>query len=147
MINRPTSASPKETKPRWSLPERAAPYEAALRDAEYENQLPPGLLGRMAYQESRFRDDIINGDTISRAGAVGIMQIVPRWHPDVDPLNPYDSIAYAGKYIRRLYNRFGSWDMALAAYNWGQGNLSRKGFENAPKETVNYVRDIMSDIA
>ncbi len=108
--------------------------------------LPLNLLARVAYQESHFRPDIINGETKSEKGAVGIMQIMPRWHPNVDPSDPHDSIQYAGKYLRQLYNKLGTWDLALAAYNWGIGNLQNKGFDNAPLETRNYVSDILSDI-
>ena len=109
----------------WSMPERGQPYQAAFLAAEKKYNLPHNLLARVSWQESRFRDDIINGDTQSSAGAVGIMQIVPRWHPDVDPFNPWDSIDYAGGYLKSLYKRFGDYPKALAAYNWGQGNLAK----------------------
>ncbi len=47
--------------------------------------LPKNLLARVAYQESHFRPSIINGTQKSSKGAVGIMQIIPKWHPNVDP--------------------------------------------------------------
>lgn len=130
----------------WVPPESAGPYLYLLNRAEIKHGLPENLLVRVAYQESRFRDDIVNGETLSSAGAVGIMQIVPRWHPDVNPLDVGAAIDYAGRYLRQLYDRFGSWRMALAAYNWGQGNLSRQGFESAPKETRDYVEQIAGDV-
>jgi hypothetical protein len=37
--------------------------------------------------------------------------------------------------------------LTLAAYNWGIGNVTRKGIQNAPRETLAYVNDIMRDIA
>lgn len=137
----------------WALPTRANPYAADIRTAERNNGLPDGLLGRLLYQESRFREDIITGRVTSSAGAVGIAQIVPRWHPNVDPLNPQDSIYYAAQYLAGLYRRFGSWQRALAAYNWGQGNLNKTINEHGdlwirytPKETQNYVTEITRDI-
>lgn len=130
----------------WLPPESATPYLYWLYKAESKHGLPENLLVRVAYQESRFRDDIISGEKISSAGAVGIMQIVPRWHPDVDPLNVPEAIDYAAAYLVRLYKSTGSWAMALAAYNWGIGNLSNKGFDAAPLETKNYVEQITGDI-
>lgn len=137
----------------WALPSNASEYAPDIMAAEMTNGIPTNLLGRLLWQESRFRPDIINGQTISSAGAVGIAQIVPRWHPTVDPLNPVESIYYAAGYLRDLYDRFGQWELALAAYNWGQGNVSRalreKGenwFSALPKETRNYVTEITGDI-
>jgi Transglycosylase SLT domain len=130
----------------WMPPDNAGPYIARLHAAERRYGIPENLLVRVAYQESRFRDDIITGKTVSYAGAVGIMQIVPRWHPEVDPLDVSAAIDYAGKYLKSLYNRFGSWRLALAAYNWGQGNLSNKGIENAPRETRDYINQIAGDV-
>lgn len=131
----------------WKIPNGALPYLAELRKAEQENGLPAGLLVRVAYQESRFREDIISGSTKSGAGAVGLMQIVPRWHPTVNPYDPFASIHYAAGYLRKLYKQFGTWSDALAAYNWGPGNLKSLGFDKAPKETRDYVAQIGSDVS
>ena len=136
---------------KWSPPAAAAPYLDALERATRAYGLPPLLLARVAYQESRFRPDIITGATKSSAGAEGIMQIVPRWHPGVDPLDPAAAIDYAAKYLRGLYDRFGSWSLALAAYNWGQGNQSKDLRDGVvgnewPAETRAYVRDITTDV-
>lgn len=131
----------------WQIPDSALPYLEALQNAEKEYNLPNGLLVRVAYQESRFRPEIINGSLQSGAGAIGIMQIVPKWHPDVNPYDPFDSIDYAAKYLRRLHNQFGSWELALAAYNWGPGNVGKSPyFDEWPKETRDYVTQISSDV-
>ncbi len=129
-------------------PENAA-YVTALHRAESANSIPRGMLVRLAYQESRFRPDIISGATISSAGAIGIMQIVPRWHPDVDPYDPFASIAYAGRYLARLYRKFGNWEHALQAYNWGEGNLAKYlagTITSLPLETRNYSSQILADL-
>lgn len=125
---------------------RPTPWDATFAAVEARWGMPPGLLKRVAWQESRFRDDIVSGRTVSAAGAVGLMQIVPRWHPDVDPRDPVASIIYAGKYLARLKAKFGTWDLALAAYNWGPGNLARHGLGAAPPETVAYVTEIGADV-
>lgn len=132
-----------------ALNTRGAPYAGMLADAESAFGIPSLMLARLAYQESRFRQDIISGQKISSAGAVGIMQIVPRWHPDVNPLDVGASIRYAAKYLSSLYRQFGSWELALQAYNWGPGNLSKylKGqIQSMPTETVNYSGQILADL-
>jgi soluble lytic murein transglycosylase-like protein len=128
---------------------RGAAYRSLLLEAEQRNGIPAGMLARLAWQESRFRPDIISGKTVSSAGALGIMQIVPKWHPGVDPLNPQAAIDYAARYLASLHAQFGNWEHALQAYNWGPGNLKaylagKKSF--IPRETANYSRQILADL-
>lgn len=130
------------------------PYRNSITAAEIREGLPHNLLARLLWQESRYRPEIIDGTVKSPAGAVGIAQIVPRWHPTVNPLDPFASIDYAARYLRDLRRQTGSWDMALAAYNWGIGNLNKAittyGRANvlafAPKETRDYVSQITGDL-
>jgi soluble lytic murein transglycosylase-like protein len=115
--------------------------------------LPPHLLEAVAYRESRFRPEIISGALRSAKGAVGIMQIMPRWHPQLGEAGALDAtraIPYAAKYLRQLYNQFGDWKIALAAYNWGPGNqqqdlLDRVVGNEWPTETRNYVAEISAN--
>tara|TARA_R110001583_G_scaffold4770_1_gene27079 strand:- start:1567 stop:2055 length:489 start_codon:yes stop_codon:yes gene_type:complete len=141
-------------KTKWTPPEAAKPYLDDIIKAEYLNGMPRYLLARLLYQESRYRWDIISGETKSSAGAVGIAQIVPKWHPNVNPLNVSESIHYAAKYLTKLKNQFGDWETALAAYNWGMGNVNNamksngyKWLASAPTETQNYVSEIWGDVA
>lgn len=131
----------------WPYP-RGREYQSAFEAAEQSNDIPPGLLARQAYQESHFRDDIISGATVSKAGAVGIMQIVPRWHPDVNAYDPLESINYAAHFLAGLHRQFGTWPLALAAYNWGPGNVAqhKNDVMSWPLETQNYVRQITADV-
>lgn len=133
---------------RWTPPETADKYLEEIAKAERTHGLPRDLLARLIYQESRFRNDIITGKVKSSAGAVGIAQIVPKWHPNVNPLNPVESIHYAARYLKRLHDQFGSYRLALAAYNWGPGNVSKYGTQpdRWPEETQNYVTQIMGDL-
>lgn len=125
----------------WPTPAKGLKYEDWFVRASQEHGLPPGLLSRMAKQESNYDPNVV-----SHAGAIGLMQIVPKWHPDVNPKDPQESIFYAAGYIKHLKKLTGSWIMALAAYNWGIGNLRRKGIDAAPKETQNYIAYISRDI-
>lgn len=132
----------------WPYP-RGSEYQATFDAVESANDIPPGLLARQGFQESRFRADIITGTTVSSAGAIGIMQIVPHWHPDVNPYDPIESINYAGHELRRLYDKFHTWPLALAAYNWGEGNIGRHASspDSWPTETRNYVAQITADVS
>lgn len=138
----------------WTLPPSGEPYRAALEYASSMYGIPWPLLARVAWQESRFRPDIISGQTRSSAGAVGIMQIIPRWHPELGEagaLDPDRAILYAAKYLRQLRDRFGSWELALAAYNWGPANQARDLQDQVignewPAETRAYVAEITRDV-
>lgn len=133
----------------WSPPSRAEPYMDAIRAAEAQYGIPPMMLARLLYQESRFRQDIITGQTRSGVGATGIAQFMPATARElgVDPLDPIASIDAAGRYLSRLAAQLGGdWKQALAAYNWGIGNVKRRGLDAAPTETRNYVAQITGDI-
>ena len=119
----------------------SVPFGNVFQEAEVHYGLPRFLLVEVARAESNF-----NPQAQSNKGAQGIMQIVPRWHPDVNPFDPVASIWYAAKYLTILYANTGSWRLALAAYNWGIGNLKEFGIANAPKETKNYVAKITSNL-
>ena len=124
-------------------------YRPLFDQVEIANGIPHGLLFRQAYQESRFRSDIIDGTTRSAAGAAGIMQIVPKFHPDISIagiLNPTTAVPYAGKFLRQLYDRFGSWSLALAAYNAGPGNVQKYNGIPPFAETQTYVTAILRDV-
>lgn len=138
----------------YAVPKRGEKYAELFRFVEVETGIPAGLLARLAQQESFF-----NPNAVNPSGAQGMMQIIPKWHPGVNPFNPNEAIPYAAKFLRQQYDRFGSWRAALAAYNWGPGNVNsalRKhgGDIDAmlgdaalvPKETRNYVAQITSDV-
>lgn len=132
----------------WQPPASAAPYLDAIAAAEDANGIPRNLLARLLYQESRFRPEIIDGRVRSSAGAIGIAQFMPATAADerVNPLDPFDSIRGAGRYLAKLYRATGSWSRALAAYNWGVGNVTRRGLDAAPAETRAYYSEILNDV-
>lgn len=136
------------TRKIFQLPPGGQQYAEAIRAAEQSNGIPDSLLARLLHQESRYRQDIISGQTRSPVGAVGIAQFMPATAAEwkVNPTDPYSSIDGAGRYLRWLYDRLGSWDKALAGYNWGIGNVQRQGLDKAPAETRAYVTEILSDV-
>jgi soluble lytic murein transglycosylase-like protein len=129
----------------WRAP---AKYASMIASAENQQGLPATMLERLLYQECRYREDIITGKVRSGAGAMGIAQFMPATAAElgIDPLDPAQAIPAAAKYLRGLFNKFGTWSEALAAYNWGQGNVQRKGLAQAPRETVNYYTQILADV-
>lgn len=140
----------KKTLSGWSLELVPVQYRAAIANAETANNLPSGMLARLLWQESRYRADIIDGRKKSPVGALGIAQFMPATARELglNPLDPIASIAAAGKYLAWCYRYVGGgWDRALAAYNWGAGNVTKKGLGVAPAETVAYYTGILGDIA
>lgn len=128
----------------WRAP---AQYRPMVLAAEAKHGIKAGILERLLYQESRYREDIITGRVRSRVGAMGIAQFMPATAAElgIDPLNPTQAIDAAGKYLARMFAKFGDWPRALAAYNWGPGNVQRKGLAKAPSETQKYYKGILAD--
>jgi len=135
----------------WITPAAGLQYQPLFDAATKQFNLPTGMLSRMAKRESSY-----NPNAKSSAGALGIMQILPKWHPDLDPgelaldeaaaLDPRRAIPYAAKYLRELYNRFGNWTLAVAAYNAGPTAVAK--YDGVPPfpETRLYVAQILPDI-
>ncbi|HEY6020750.1 MAG TPA: D-Ala-D-Ala carboxypeptidase family metallohydrolase [Candidatus Paceibacterota bacterium] len=75
----------------------------------------------------------------SSAGAQGIAQIVPRYHPGVDPYNPQAALGYAANMDAQNFKKYGNWNDVLSIYNSGRGYSVGR---NIP-ETRNYVSRIL----
>lgn len=109
--------------------------------------LPAGLLRSMVITES-------GGDTqaVSKAGAKGPFQFMPGTAKDFglvgdDVFDPEKSAHAAARYMSQLLKMFdGDLGKALAAYNWGQGNVMRKGLGAAPQETREYVPKVLANL-
>ncbi|WP_369436687.1 transglycosylase SLT domain-containing protein [Serratia marcescens] len=109
--------------------------------------LPAGLLRSMVITES-------GGDTqaVSKAGAKGPFQFMPGTAKDFglvgdDVFDPEKSAHAAARYMSQLLKMFdGDLGKALAAYNWGQGNVERKGLGAAPQQTREYVPKVLSNL-
>jgi membrane-bound lytic murein transglycosylase D len=102
----------------------------------------------------------LNPRIISPAKAGGLWQFMPgtgrdfRLYQDTyvdERFDPYKSTEAACKYLKQLYNLFGDWELALASYNCGPGNVRRairrsgnrtnfwEIYNNLPRETRSYV--------
>lgn len=103
-------------------------------------RLPAGYFARLIWQESRF-----DPAALSPAGAEGIAQFMPstgRLRGLVDPFDPAEALARSAEYLRFLQLKFGNLGLAAAAYNGGEGRISRyvaNGGGALPGETRAYV--------
>ncbi|WP_430914224.1 transglycosylase SLT domain-containing protein [Klebsiella sp. T2] len=107
--------------------------------------LPAGLLSSVAGTES-------GGDpfAVSPKGAKGPFQFMDGTARDLglkgmDVYDPHKSADAAARYLRYLLDATGGdLEKALASYNWGLGNVQKKGMDNMPAETRNYVPKVMA---
>ena len=151
-----------ENKQVWlrKLADRPAPARAAallpdLKRAFRAEGVPPQLVWQ-AEAESTF-----NPAARSPAGAAGLYQFMPataqqfglRLSPEDERLNAVKNARAAAKYLKMLHGRFGDWPLAFAAYNCGEGRISKtlrstggKTFDDIhdqlPAETRMYVPKI-----
>jgi membrane-bound lytic murein transglycosylase D len=141
--------------------ERAGKYKEMISKNLRDQGVPQDLI-YLAVAESGFQPQALN----ARSGAGGMWQFMPTgsyglarngWFDErFDPQK--SSIAYA-KYMKTLYNQFGDWYLAMAAYDWGPGNVQRAVMRTGyadfwelyrrnvlPAETKNYVPGIIAAI-
>ncbi|BEI41220.1 transglycosylase SLT domain-containing protein [Polynucleobacter sp. HIN9] len=113
-----------------------------------------------------FVESAFNPEAKSTAKAMGIWQFMPRTGQDFkltqnvfrdERRDVLQSTNAALDYLQRLYKQFGDWQLALAAYNWGEGNVARAIKRNQaqrkptdyqsltmPRETREYVPKLMA---
>jgi len=134
----PTTPDP--TKPKSPTQWRAE-LQPLFRRMETAFAMPKGFLEGVADRESRFRHDIISGQTKGGSGEEGIMQLIPRYHLSsfAERTDPQVAIPYAAQFLAKMYMEFGTWDEALAGYNWGPTVLRTSGLQAAPAATKEYI--------
>ncbi|HUJ12418.1 MAG TPA: lytic transglycosylase domain-containing protein [Thermoanaerobaculia bacterium] len=124
------------------------PFGSIIYSAALKNDLPPELVAAVAHTESKFQPTARSG-----AGAVGLMQLVPRtgrWLGVQNLTDPAQNIMAGAKYLKYLTDRFdGDQTRAIAAYNAGEGAVRRFGGIPPYRETQSYVqrvRDFQRDL-
>jgi len=118
------------------------PYADLFSSASQKYGVPATLLAAVAKQESGF-----NPRAVSAAGAQGLMQLMPGTAKGLGVTNPFDpaqAVDGAARMLRDLTRRFGSTELALAAYNAGPGAVLKYGGIPPYPETQHYVRSVMS---
>ena len=126
-----------------AAPRSVSPYDGIVKRAAERHDLDPSLVEAVIRQESGFHPD-----AVSRAGAVGLMQLMPDTARDLgvnDPFDPAANVEGGTRLLRSLIDRYdGRIDLALAAYNAGPAAVDRFGGVPPYPETRAYVDSIMS---
>jgi membrane-bound lytic murein transglycosylase D len=139
--------------------ERAGRYHAMISAVLAEEKVPQDLIYQ-AVAESGFQPQIVN----ARSGAGGMWQFMPYgvyglsrngWYDE--RFDPEKSTHAYARYMKELYSQLGDWYLAMAAYDWGPGNVQRAvertGYADfwelyrrnvLPQETKNYVPIIIA---
>jgi soluble lytic murein transglycosylase len=116
--------------------------EPVIRRHSSQQQIHPALIRAVIKAESDF-----DPRAVSRAGAIGLMQLMPQTaiRLDVrDMYNPDDNVGGGAKYLRQLLDRFhGNLPLALAAYNAGENAVDRYQALPPFDETRQYVRKVL----
>lgn len=120
-----------------------AAFTPLFQSAGQRHGVSPALLTAVARAESAF-----NPAARSSAGAQGLMQFMPATAAGlgIDPWKPEQAVDGAARLLKSHLARFGSTELALAAYNAGPGAVTKHGGIPPYKETQNYVRKIMSEL-
>ncbi|WP_220749709.1 lytic transglycosylase domain-containing protein [Jannaschia pagri] len=128
-----------ERIPRYTGSQRSR-YLPDARVAARRHGIPEDLFLRLVRQESGW-----NPTAKSHKGAMGLAQLMPGTARalGVNPADPKQNLEGGARYLAQQYRKFGSWRLALAAYNAGPGAVERHGGIPPYRETRNYVRIIM----
>lgn len=117
--------------------------DAIFAEAAARYGVSEKLLKSVAKAESNF-----NAKAVSKAGAIGVMQLMPATARSLGVSNPYDArqnIMGGAKYLKENLERFnGNVSLALAAYNAGPNSVQKYGGIPPYKETQNYVKTVTS---
>lgn len=110
------------------------------KQAAQRHGVPVDLFLRLVQQESGWRPD-----ALSHAGAIGLAQLMPGTARKlgVNPHDPHENLHGGARYLAMQYKTFGSWRLALAAYNAGPGAVIKYGGVPPYNETRNYVKVIL----
>lgn len=135
----------------WGADERAVrpsfsknrnAFDQLIKKAALANNVDHGLVKAIIHTESGF-----NPRARSKPGAQGLMQLMPAtaaMYSVVDAYDPSQNIAAGTRHIKYLIDRYQDLELALAAYNAGEGNVKKYGGIPPFTETRDYVKRVLS---
>jgi soluble lytic murein transglycosylase len=117
-------------------------FDALIQDAAQGAGVPAAIVKAVIHAESAF--DV---NAVSRAGAMGLMQLMPGTARELGVLDPFradENVHGGARYLRHLHDRYRSWTFTLAAYNAGPTAVDR--YQGIPPyaETQAYVRRVLT---
>jgi soluble lytic murein transglycosylase len=121
---------------------RARSYDPLVERVGRQVGVPPALVKAVIHAESAF-----NPRAVSHKGAMGLMQLMPATARSLGVAEPFtaeQNVEGGTRYLRELRERFGSWTMALAAYNAGPDAVVKFGGVPPYRETQKYVRRVLT---
>ena len=113
-----------------------------IEEASEETGIPVQLIDAVIRTESGYRVE-----AVSRAGAQGLMQLMPETATSVgvsDPFDPRQNILGGARYLRKMYDEFKSLELAIAAYNAGPGAVKKHDGIPPFSETRRYVATVIN---
>jgi soluble lytic murein transglycosylase-like protein len=134
------SSVPDEKKPRvevFSKQRDSAWLDPIIANASKRYGVDAGLIKAVIKAESDF-----NPQAVSHAGARGLMQLMPATARSLgvsDSFDPEQNVMAGTRFLSDMLRRYnGNVDSALAAYNWGPGNVDKRP-DRLPRETRDYL--------
>ncbi|WP_211262656.1 lytic transglycosylase domain-containing protein [Nitriliruptor alkaliphilus] len=123
------------------LPDAGKRWAGPIADAAAKHGVDAGLLAALVRHESNFDPGVR-----SHAGAIGLGQLMPGTAVGlgVDPTDPAQNLDGAARYLKQQLDRFGSADLALAAYNAGPNRVAQAGGIPNITETRTYVQRVLA---
>ena len=112
-------------------------YASLVTQSAAKYGVPPNIVAAVIEKESSW-----NKDSVSPAGARGLMQLMPQWH--TASFEPQANVDEGVRYLGAMYQRFGNWNSALAAYNMGPTDYDAYTAQGRqlPAETREYVKTV-----
>lgn len=143
-LGNPTTSDGAPDEPAALPTNGASPYSADFASAAASTGVPEALLSAVASTESSFQPG-----AVSSAGAEGLMQLMPSTASSlgVDPFSPGQAIGAAADLLSSYHQQFGSWSLALAAYNAGPAAVAAYSGIPPYPQTQSYVQKVLSRAA